>query len=90
MAGRAVSVEKIGEDDGVRQPVRHAVLTAERMGHAVDIADVGAGEGHARAVCGAEHIRPRLHVAAVFVGGIQTADDARRGLFGHGAGQLGR
>lgn len=31
VAGRAVCVEKIRQDDRIGQPVRHAVLTAERM-----------------------------------------------------------
>lgn len=53
----------------------------------MDIADVGAGEGYARAVSRAKHVRARLHVAAVGISLVQAADDARRCFFGHGAGE---
>lgn len=88
VAGRAVCVEKIRQDDRIGQPVRHAVLTAERMGHAVDIADVGARVKDTPAhVSRAKHVRARLHVAAVGISLVQAADDARRCFFGHGAGE---
>lgn len=86
MACRAVGIQKIRENHGIGEPVRHAVLPAQRMGDAVNIADIGTGKGYARAVCRAEHIAAGIHIAAVLIGFIQTADDERRRFFGHGCG----
>ena len=55
-AGEPIELHDVGQQDGVEQPVMHVVVSADRMGHGVDIAEARLRKGDAGQHAGDEHV----------------------------------
>ena len=75
MCSFSIGVQNIGHDNGIRQAVRNAVLTAQGMRNGVDVTHIRHGKCNARFICGMEHVFACFVVIAVFVRELDVVED---------------